>query len=526
MIGHAVLVGKDLEAVPGGVLDENPFREIRLRASMFDLAGVEDLFDAGRGRCRLEIVGEVRHLALEVFQVHERIDPEDGHEHAVVVFSRGLDAEPETGQDSGEDLDHCRKAETLVTLGSAERQLDCAVAELVGICRRVAVLIAGHMNHLGFSGREISYVFGTTAFGSLISPVIAGWIADRFLPNQVFTAMCHFAGAPLLFLAWHQTLFFPLWLTIFFYAMLYMPTIALTNAIAFHHTDDSRAFGTVRAWGTIGWIAIAWVLSLYLGHRADADPTGVYLGDCLLFAAGLSAVMGVYCLTLPHTPPSPSKEHPYAFLEAFNLSRNRNFATLLVVSFVVAIELPFYYNLTFLFLTEPEHGVGLTASRANLAMSLGQVGEVALMLLLAPSIKRLGTRGTIVLGILAWPVRYAIFAIGRPAWLIIAAQGLHGICYSFFFVGGMIAVERLSRRDIRASAQGLIVFATNGVGMLVGHFFSGQVHDYFAMAGGHDWTKIFLVPIAITLAAAVAFFKLFDERLFVADAAAIEVAEA
>lgn len=141
------------------------------------------------------------------------------------------------------------------------------------------------------------------------------------------------------------------------------------------------------------------------------------------------------------------------------------------------------------------------------------------MVLLWPSIRNLGMRTTIFLGILAWPVRYAVFAIGHPAWLVVAAQTLHGICYAFFFVGGMIAVERLSHKDIRASAQGLIVFATNGLGMLVGHFVSGRVHDFFRTAvGGHQWANIFLVPIAVTVVAAVAFMALFDERKFREDA--------
>ena len=390
-----------------------------------------------------------------------------------------------------------------------------------------AVLIAGHMAHLGFTGTEISYVFGTTAVGSLISPLIAGWVADRIMPSQVFTALCHFAGAPILYIAWQQTEFLPLWWAILAYAILYMPTIALTNAIAFHHSDDSRKFGNIRMWGTIGWVAIAWVMSAYLDFRGDQDPDGVYLRDCLLAAAGLSVVMGVYCLTLPKTPPTRDDRNPYAFLEAFRLTENRNFAVLLVISFVVAIELPFYYNLTFLFLTEPETGVGLSAASANVAISLGQVGEIALMLLLAPSIRKLGMRTTIALGILAWPVRYAIFAIGQPVWLVIAAQTLHGICFSFFFVGGMIAVERLSRREIRASAQGLIVFATNGIGMLVGHVFSGRVHDYFALpTGGHDWAKIFLVPIAITVVAAVVFLVRFSEDDYGRDSEAIEAAGA
>lgn len=383
-----------------------------------------------------------------------------------------------------------------------------------------AVLIAGHMVNLDFSGREIGYVFGTTAFGALLSPLIAGWIADRVMSTQVFTALCHFAGAPLLFLAWQQTTFWGLWGVMFLYALLYMPTIALTNAIAFRHMGNSDRFGVVRTWGTLGWIAIAWGMGVYLRYWEGVGTEAMHLGDCLLVAAVLSVVMGVYCLTLPDTPPSKDAQNPYAFLEAFRLTQNRNFAVLLVISFIVAIELPFYYNLTYLFLTDAGTGVGLAHSDAQFAMSLGQVAEVVLMLLLAPAIKYLGMRMTIFLGILAWPVRYAIFALGEPAWLIVAAQSLHGVCYSFFFVGGMIAVERLSHSDIRASAQGLIVFATNGVGMLVGHFFSGWVHDYFALdAGGHAWASIFTVPIVITVVAAVMFVAFFSEEKYREDIA-------
>ena len=239
-----------------------------------------------------------------------------------------------------------------------------------------AVLIAGHMANLGFSGKEISYVFGTTAFGSLVSPLIAGWVADRVMPSQLFAALCHFAGAPILYLAWQQTEFLPMWIAILLYAVLYMPTVVLTNAIAFHHSSDSRKFGNVRMWGTIGWIAVAWAMSLYLDFRIGQDVDQNYLGDCLIAASILSAVMGLYCLTLPKTPPTRDGQTPYAFLQAFHLTRNRNFAILLLVSFVVSIELPFYYNLTFLFLTDTASGVGLSASSANFAMSLGQVGEI------------------------------------------------------------------------------------------------------------------------------------------------------
>lgn len=378
-----------------------------------------------------------------------------------------------------------------------------------------AVLIAGHMRNLGFTDPQINYVYLTTALGAMLSPLIAGWIADRFLPNQIFTGAVHLVGAALLLVAWRQRDFAPLWVAILCYAVLYMPTIALTNAIAFYHMKDSKKFGNIRVWGTIGWIVINWVMSGYLHWWEARSPTESHIGDCLLAAAVLSALMGLYCFTLPHTPPAKEAKNPYAFLEALKLTRLRNFAVLLVISFIVAIELPFYYNLTFIFLTEQGTGVGLPESQANFAMSLGQVAEVALMLLLAPSLRYLGMRTTIFLGILAWPVRYAVFAIGQPTWLVVAAQGLHGICYSFFFVGGMIAVERLAAKDIRASAQGLIVFATNGLGMLLGSILAGHVAEYFLLPeGGHAWAKIFLVPIVITVVAGVIFLLLFSEKRF------------
>lgn len=386
-----------------------------------------------------------------------------------------------------------------------------------------AVLIAKHMSNLGFSGTQINYVYLTTAIGAMLSPLIAGWIADRFLPNQIFTGAVHLVGALFLFIAWKQTEFGAMWLAIFAYAILYMPTIALTNAISFHHMKDSKKFGYIRVWGTIGWIAVNWALSMYLGWWEGQDPAVSRVGDCLPAAAIISALLGLYCFTLPNTPPTKDAKNPYAFLEALKLTSNKNFTVLLVISFIVAIELPFYYNLTMLFLTDANTGVGLAESKANFAMSLGQVGEVVLMLLVAPSLRYIGMRGTIFLGILAWPVRYAIFAIGQPWWLVVAAQTLHGICYSFFFVGGMIAVERLATKDIRASAQGLIVFATNGVGMLIGSLIAGPVSDYFINDAGHrEWPKIFMVPIVVTIVAAFIFLALFNEKRFQQDSAAIE----
>jgi len=386
-----------------------------------------------------------------------------------------------------------------------------------------SVLLGKHMEHLGFSGREIGLVYLTTALGAMLSPLIAGWIADRFLPNQIFTGAVHLVGAGLLFVAWRQREFGGLFAALLVYAMLYMPTIALTNAIAFYHMKDSKKFGNVRVWGTIGWIVVNWILSSYLLWWGARAPDTWRVGDCLAAAGFVSALMGLYCFSLPNTPPAKQAQNPYAFLEAFKLMSNRNFAVLLVISFVVAIELPFYYSYTMIFLTDTKAGVGLEPGWANYAMSLGQVAEIVLMLVLAPSLKRLGMRTTIVLGILAWPLRYAIFALGHPTWLVVAAQCLHGICYSFFFAGGMIAVERLCQKDIRASAQGLMVFATNGVGMLIGNLISGVLFDWLVKGrAAYPWAKFFLVPIAVTVLAAIAFIALFREKRFQEDAQRVE----
>jgi nucleoside transporter len=387
-----------------------------------------------------------------------------------------------------------------------------------------AVMIFGHMqNNLHFTGLQIGLVFGTTAFGALVSPIVAGWLADRLMPSQRFAAICHFVGAIPLFIAWTQNSFWGLWGCILAHAVLYMPTIALTNTVAFYHMGQSTKFGNIRVWGTIGWICIQFLLGWYVGENVARAR------DCLLFGGVAGMLMAVYCLTLPNTPPSKESKNPYAFLEALKLVADRNFAVLLIISFIVGIELPFYYNLTFGFFTDPVTGVGLSPGHAQWAQVLGQVGEVLLMVLLWPSIRRLGMGWTIFIGILGWPLRYGIFALGHPTWLVIAAQSLHGVCYSFFFVGGMIAVERLSHKDIRASAQSLLVFATSGLGMLIGHFGSGTIHDYFKLTedpGSWAWPKIFMVPIVLTVVAAIAFIALFNERRFQERAKEIEAEDA
>lgn len=373
------------------------------------------------------------------------------------------------------------------------------------------MLLSGHMGALGFSGQQIGYVFSTNALAALVSPLIAGWLADRYWSSQVFAGWCHLISAPLLYLTWLQKGFPVFWLAMGLYALIHLPTMTLINVIALHHLGDSRRFGHIRVWGTVGWIFISWCLSLYLRLWERWDPTAARLGDGLLVAAFLYLIAGAYCFTLPHTSPGNRSQGPYAFLSASGLLRKRNFAVLLGISLVSAILSPFFYNFAFLFLTDTQN-IGLSPSTANWVMSLGQVSEIVVLLGLASSLRRLGIKRILLLGVAAQSLRFAIFAVGRPTWLVAGSQALHGVVFAFFYVGLVVAVEHLSEKEYRASAQSLLTFARSGIGALFGNFLAGQVYDYFAVpGGGHAWNRIFFVPTCVAILGLAMFGLLFRE---------------
>lgn len=372
------------------------------------------------------------------------------------------------------------------------------------------VLLAGHLDALGFDGAQIGYVLATGALGSLVSPLIAGWLADRYWPGHLVAGICYLACAPLLFIAWGQTEFTPLLLALLAFAVLHVPGAALTNAVAFYHLGDRRRFGRVRVWGSIGWIAVSWGLSLYLRLWEIWDPAADRLGDGLFVAAALSVAMGLYCFTLPHTPIARQGPGPLAFLEAFRLLGRRDFAVLMVVVFAVAAMNPFSYNFSFIFFTDTLNGPGLAPSTTSLVLSLGQLAELPLMPLLALILARLGLRRTIALGIGAQALRSLALAAGEPLPVLIAAQALNGLFIVCFIIASAVAVDQLCPEGMKASAQGLHVFALRGLGPLCGHLFAGRVYDLNALPdGSHDWGVIFLVPALVSAAFGWLFLLLF-----------------
>ena len=352
---------------------------------------------------------------------------------------------------------------------------------------------------------QIGAIYSLLPIGCMVAPFFAGQLADRFLPTDRLLAILHLCGAIPLYIMASASNYDGVWFWMLLWALLYGPTLALTNSICFHHMPAAEGeFGLVRVWGTIGWIIVGLLLGVALREWAPGLFGGLGGFDGMWLAAILSAVLGVFCLTLPHTPPARKNDSPLAFLGALHLLKNREFAVFLGLAFVVATELMFYFILTGPFL----YSLGLPAGQAPAWMAIAQAAEILTMLFLPRMLKRWGIRGTMAVGILAWPVRYAIFALGGPLWLVLASLTLHGICYVCFFTASYIYVDEVAGPEIRASAQGLIAFVLLGAGLVVGSWFAGYIAGQFK----NDYTRIFLVPLVLTVLCAVIFVTFFRPK--------------
>ncbi|WP_158748732.1 nucleoside permease [Acidobacterium sp. S8] len=363
---------------------------------------------------------------------------------------------------------------------------------------------------LHFSGGEIGLVAGTTAVGAVVSPFFVGLIADRLFAAQKVLAALHLLGAVLLFFASSQTTFGPVYVLVLLYALCYMPTMALTNSLAFRQMRDPKIeFGPIRVLGTAGWIC-AGLLIGSLRLEATSMP--------MRLAAAASLLMAIYSLTLPDTPPLAKSTAFTAKdifpVETMRLFKDRSFAIFALASFLICIPLQFYYAFTNLFLNEA--GVHNAAGK----MTGGQMSELFCMLLIPWFFRRLGVKYMLISGMSAWALRYALFAFGNAGsgmWMLWLGILLHGICYDFFFVTGQIYVDRKSPLALRAAAQGLITLITYGAGMLVGSWLSGYVVDRYTLPSTsaiatHDWRSIWFVAGACSAVVLVAFFFTFKEK--------------
>jgi nucleoside transporter len=367
------------------------------------------------------------------------------------------------------------------------------------------------INDLGFTPFQMGVIYALLPFATIISPFIGGQIADRYFSSQKVVGFLQLLGGALLIIISNVTEYRTMMWLMLFYCLLYAPTLALTNSIAFINLKKSeKEFGYIRVWGTIGWIVAGLVLMGWRFMARSVEPVA-FAGDTILLAGIFSLIMGMQSFTLPHTPPKKEAVKPWAFLEAIKMMKDKNFLLFIIIAFLVATELMFYYNLTAPFLTSEK--IGLSDAAVPGVMVIAQVAEIFVMALLLPFlITRIGIRNILVIGVLAWPVRYIVFAIGEPVWLVIASLSLHGFCFVFFFVAAFIYVDRIAPRDIRHSAQSLITLVTYGIGNLLGSLFAGAILSHFTTEEATNWTAVFLVPCVLTLLCAFAFLFFFRPK--------------
>lgn len=369
-------------------------------------------------------------------------------------------------------------------------------------------------NNLNAEGGEIAAAFSTQSWGAIIAPFIIGLIADRFFNAERILGVLHLLGAALMYMmsqATEAAVFYPYVLG---YMIAYMPTLALVNSVAFNQMKDpSKDFPFIRVWGTVGWIIAGLLISFAFGWDSQESIAAGLLKNTFVMTAIASAVLGIFSFTLPKTPPSAKGEKvtigDILGFEALGLLKDRNFLVFFLSSVLICIPLAFYYQNLSPFLTES--GVEKSTALA----SIGQVSEVVFMLLLPFFFKKFGFKKTILVGMLAWTLRYLLFAYGNTGdlfFMIVTGIVLHGICYDFFFVSGQIYTDSKAGPKIKSAAQGLITLATYGVGMLVGFYVAGQITDANIVGDGHDWSSVWVFPAIFAAAVFVVFALLFKSE--------------
>jgi nucleoside transporter len=371
-------------------------------------------------------------------------------------------------------------------------------------------------NNLNASGIQSGNVFSTQSWGAIIAPFIIGLIADRYINAEKILGALHILGGLLMYQMYNSnsiTVFYPYVLA---YMILYMPTLALVNSVSFNQMKDpEKEFSNIRVWGTIGWI-VAGLLISYAFHWDTKDNVRQgLLKNTFLMSSIASIALGLFSFTLPKTPPSKSssdkvKVRDILGLESLTLLKNKNFLVFFISSILICIPLAFYYQNTNDFLTN----IGVENPTGK--MTIGQASEVLFLLALPIFFSKFGFKKTILVGMLAWALRYVLFAFGDAgslSFMLLIGIALHGVCYDFFFVSGQIYTNSKAGDRYKSAAQGLITLATYGVGMLLGFMIAGKITDVYKLADHqYNYKMVWLIPAAIAFAVMIIFTLLFKDE--------------
>jgi nucleoside transporter len=360
---------------------------------------------------------------------------------------------------------------------------------------------------------QIGNMFAAGAVGAIVGPFIAGQVADRWFATEKFLALSHLAGAVLVWQlasieSYSDFLVFSL-----VYGMVYAPTLALTNSLAFHHLSDRDAqFGKVRLWGTFGWIVVGLALGqwLHLQHSADVVAGKA---DAFRLSAVLGALMGLYCWTLPHTPPTPGKKANATF-EALSEIRRQPLITLFLLAVPVSCIHQFYFVHTESFLgakqtSAPAFFKTLFGEGGGGLMTIGQMSEVLVLGAIPLVAKKLPRRTLLAIGLVAYALRMELFAnVDRLPLPVMATLvlgiALHGLCFGCFVFVAFMVVDEETSGDVRASAQNLFNLVIVGIGVIVGSLIAGKVAEWASPGGVMDYQRLFSVPLWAALACLVA----------------------
>ncbi|TWH88702.1 nucleoside transporter [Novosphingobium taihuense] len=350
-----------------------------------------------------------------------------------------------------------------------------------------------YMGMLGFDAGQQGLVGTCWGIASIVGIFFSNQFADRRFAAERFLAGSHAIGGLALLGVAFSTTFGTFFTCFLIYSLVYVPTLSVSNTMAFANLEKPSDFGTVRSGGTVGWIMASWPFVFLLGAQADASE----VRSIFLVAAAISFAMAVFSLTLPPTPPKTSESvDKLAWRRAIGLLRTPVIAVLFVVTFIDSIVHNGYFVLSDAYLT---NRVGIAGNLSMLVLSLGQVAEIITMLVLGRVLARLGWRTTMIVGIMGHAARFLAFAFladSIPA--IIAVQLLHGICYAFFFATVYIFVDEAFPTDVRSSAQGLFNLLILGAGNVVASFaFPALVSSLTDANGVTDYSKVFLVPAGL-----------------------------
>jgi nucleoside transporter len=369
-------------------------------------------------------------------------------------------------------------------------------------------------DQLGATGDQVGSAYAAFSIAMIVAPFFVGMLADRYFQAQKVLGVLNILGAAILYVLTTVTNADTFYWVMLLYCMTFAPTIALTASISMRNmANPEKEFPAIRVFGTIAWIAVVNLV----GFMGVGDQVTIFQISMIS-----AAVLGVLSFMLPATPPTATGPSSFAQIigkDAFVLFKDRSFLIFFFSSVLICIPLSFYYTWANPSLTDGFKAAFPSADpstfRIENMMSLGQVSEVLFMLLLPLAYSKLGVKNILIIGLLAWIIRFAFFGYGDAAlsqWMLYAAILLHGVCYDFFFVSGMIYTDAKAGDKIKSQAQGLISLATYGLGMFIGSIVAGKVKDTYTTDNVTNWLNVWLVPAGIAAVILVLFLLFFKDN--------------